>query len=750
MTRNYYKIRNRSAAVPLGYSLIRSRFNAMSYLKEFLKQINQRDFQKFLILWEEYCNDDKVDVEEFCQILQAIKGSELTRPFGQIAETALPLWRTIKNQNDSYKVLRLLVDLQTTNSQELNETVLRVLKQAHENDPKFYEKLRLIGFNKKESFQGVISQYDLVSHFEKGNCVFHTGGWGTGEIVEVSLVREHLTIEFENVGGRKDLSFANAFKTLVPLSKEHFLTRRFIDPDTLEKDAKTDAVSVIKLLLSDLGPKTAAEIKDELCELVIPEEDWTKWWQATRSKIKKDPLIETPDALKEPFKLRKAELTHQERMSKAIGNKTENFEIILNTYNFVRDNPGSMKNPDIKKTLQDKVLAVLKEPGLTQDQLLQIAILLEQFFGYQLEGKSVEALVKQIPNIEAVVNASEIIAFKKQALIAIKDYRSDWIEIFLSMLSSVQLTQLRDYLLKELDQPTSRKQLEQFLRNLIENPTNAPDTFVWYFQKLMSGDKSSIPFHDKVGQCLFFEAFLTLYSRIENHTAHRDLLKKMYTLLSSHRYALIRQIFQGSDLEYIKEFLLLASKCQSLSGHDMKILRSLAEVVYPSLSSDKSKKGKSSSDENIIWTTEAGYFKTQERIKQIGTVEIVENAREIEAARALGDLRENSEYKFALEKRARLQADLKTLSDQLHRARIITKEDITPNEIGIGNIVEINDPQGQRVCYTILGPWDADVDANILSFQSKLAQAMLGFGVGDKFKFRDEEYRVMGIRSYLD
>ena len=44
---------------------------------------------------------------------------------------------------------------------------------------------------------------------------------------------------------------------------------------------------------------------------------------------------------------------------------------------------------------------------------------------------------------------------------------------------------------------------------------------------------------------------------------------------------------------------------------------------------------------------------------------MVENAREIEAARALGDLRENSEFKFAQERRARLQSELKTLSSTI-------------------------------------------------------------------------------------
>ena len=220
-------------------------------------------------------------------------------------------------------------------------------------------------------------------------------------------------------------------------------------------------------------------------------------------------------------------------------------------------------------------------------------------------------------------------------------------------------------------------------------------------------------------------------------------------MISNNRYALIRQLLQGTSLDFAKEFLLLVSKCQTLTGHDIKILRSLTEVVHPSLVPPKEKKEHKDDEHEEIWTTEQGYLKIQERIRQIGTVEVVENAREIEAARALGDLRENSEFKFAQERRARLQSELKTLSSQLSRARLITPADIHSDEAGVGSIVNVVDSKGNKSSYTILGPWDADPDQNILSFNSKLAQSISGKGVGESFDFRDEKYKIIGLESYI-
>jgi transcription elongation factor GreA-like protein/transcription elongation GreA/GreB family factor len=724
----------------------------MSYLKEFLTQIENRDFSKFLVLWEEYCTSDTVDAEEFTQLLKAIKSSDMAKRFGQMVETALPLWQTITDEKESYEVLRLLIDLETTNSPILAEITLETLKKAHSQDPKFNDRLRLIGLRNKENFQGAISKYDLLAHMAKGNVVFHTGGWGTGEIVDVSFVREHLVIEFENVSGRKDLSFANAFKTLIPLPPNHFLARRFSNPDLLEKEGRENPVALIKLFLRDMGPKAAGEIKDELCELVIPEKDWTKWWQGARAKLKKDPMIETPESLKASFYLRKAELLPEERLQTLIKNKTDPNEIIQTTYNFVRDTPSIIKNPSVKQHLQDKLIDLLKSSSITEDQSLQIYLLLEQFFGYQAK----EGLAKRVQenkHLEEIIQQIDIIAFKKRLLVAIKEYRKDWDHLFLSLLFIVVQAQLRDYIFKELNQGETKKLLENKLKELLDKPYHHPEMFVWYFQKLINADEDElIPYQNKEGQGLFFESFFVLFHYLENQPEYRELLKKMYGLLSGKRYALVRQLLQGTSLEFTKEFLLLASKCQSLTNHDMKILRSLAEVVHPSLVPPKQRKGSSHSEDEpeILWTTENGYLKTQDRIRQIGTVEIIENAREIEAARALGDLRENSEFKFAQERRARLQSELKTLSEQLNRARIITTEDVHFEEVGVGSVIEVIDAKGQKTRYMILGPWDANPDENILSFNSKLAQAMIGKKKGENFHFKDEKFQIASLSSYFE
>lgn len=720
----------------------------MGYLEDLRIQLNNRDFSKFWQLWEEYCTSDTVDIEEFIQILKSIKSSDLAKQFGQYIDTALPLWETVSDPEGSYEILKHLFDLQTTNSPKLADLALETLQKKYGTDAQFNDRLRLIGLRNKDNFQGALSNYDLLAHMKNGNFVFHSGGWGTGEIVDTSPVREQVGVEFENISGRKYFTFSNAFKNLIPLKNESFLARRFAFPDELEQEARENPIAIIKLLLHDLGPKTASEIKDEMCGLVIPEKDWTKWWQAARAKLKKDTMVESPDSLKETFKLHKAEVTHEERLHKAMRKQTGLEELIQTSHSFFRDNPSMLKKTEVTEPIKEQLLTALSSPEISKAQEIQIRIFLETQFGHQAEGMNVKGQIEAIENFATLLDEIDIIAFKKRVLGYIREYRSDWVDIFLALLFTPQQSTLREYLLKELNHGESKPLLIKKLKGLLASPAMAPEFLVWYFQKVLSKEKDTLPFSDKEGQCQLFESFLILLAIIESKPEYKDLAKKMYTLLSGKRYALVRAIIQGTTLEFIQEFLLLVAKCQIFTDHDLKILRSLAEVVHPVLSSNK--KEPEAFDQHTLWTTEGGYQKTQLRMHQLSTTEMVENAREVEAARALGDLRENSEYKFALEKRSRLQGELKHLAEQLSRARIITKIDISLDEVGVGNIVNLIDSKGKKINYTILGPWDADPDNGILSSQSRFAQAMLGCKVGENFTFKDEVYTVVGLASYLE
>ena len=715
----------------------------MSYLKDFQTHIAKHNYSGVLKLWEEYCAGDELDIEELKAILKSIKHSKMADSFGLHVQEILPLWQITPQSPGSEEIFKLIIDLQTMNDDALAQMTLDFLKAKYPNDPLFNEKIRLIGLRNREKFQGAVSNFELLSHMKIGNYVFHTGGWGVGEIVDFSFVLEQVSIEFDYVPGRKDLSFVTAFKVLIPIPADHFLALRFGNPDLLEKKARKDPVSVIHMLLKDLGPKTTAEIKDELCDLIIPAKEWTRWWQTTRSKLKKDTFIEIPEDIKNNFKLRQTEISHEQKLSDVLQSKPNADTLIEMVYGFLKDFPETLKNEEFKATLKTKLSEALLLTGITPAQSLQIHFFLQDLKEEE-ESESIKEIFENCSSVFKLIDEIKIISFKKRCLNYLQQNSEDWSQIFLDLLFYIDISPLRDYILSALLAAKSVDGLIQNLEQLCTHPAKYPSAFIWYFQKVIS--QKTLPFCDKQGRTRFFEGLLVLLSRIEHQPLQRDLVKKIHNLISAGRFAIVRQIMQESSIEDVKEFLLLATKCHSLSDHDQKIFVSLAEVAYPQLAKLHKKEAQ---EDLTIWTTQEGYQKLQQRIQQIATVETVENAKEIETARAHGDLRENAEFKAALERRDRLQSELKTLSDQMHRARVLSKEDISTQEVGVGAIIDCKNTHGEIISYTILGPWDADPEKNVLSFQSKLASTINGLSVGESFQFQEETFTIEAIHSYL-
>ncbi len=722
--------------------------DSMAYLKDFRGRIQNNDYPGFLKIWEEYCYGDQPDGEEMVAILESVKKSELAKPFGLQVERGIPIWRLLPAGEASHSVLRLIFDLQTTNSEQLADLATEYLKNRYPDDPLLNEKLRLVGLRNREKFQGCIRDYELLTHLKEGNFVFHSAGWGTGEITSVSLVREEVSSEFEHVLGVQTLSFDKAFKTLIPLEITHFYARRFGNPDLLEKEAREAPNDVIRKLLHDLGPKNASEIKEEMIDLVIPAEEWNRWWQTARTKLKKDTKIECPKDLKDPFHLREKELPHEMAFHQALEENPGVHSIIQMAYPFLRDFPETLKNGEFKGSLVNKIKEMLSHEHMSDAQRMSLLLLLSDLDEPSSE-KTIREMLKEMPRVEDLVRAIEIASHQKRILQFVADIRKDWADIFLDLLLTVDQNSIRDYLVSELNGSETKSALKQRINSLLVHPISYPEVFIWYFQKIMD-KKSKLPFSDKEGKNLFFEGLLILLDHLEQRPQCKDQAKKVLNLITDDRYAIVREIMQQSSIEEVKEYLLLASKCGSFTDHDIKILHSLAEVVHPSLTRLRKDKDQGPTDENIIWTTQEGYQKAQSRIQQIATVETVQNAKEIEAARALGDLRENAEFKAALERRDRLQSELKFFSDQLAQARIFTPADIVPDEVGIGSVVTVRDSKGEQLKFTFLGPWDADPEKRILSFQSKIAQAMKGRTIGEKFTFQGEEFTILDIESYFD
>lgn len=106
--------------------------------------------------------------------------------------------------------------------------------------------------------------------------------------------------------------------------------------------------------------------------------------------------------------------------------------------------------------------------------------------------------------------------------------------------------------------------------------------------------------------------------------------------------------------------------------------------------------------------------------------------QEIRKAVELGDLRENSEYKAALERQQFVQARLGQLRQRLSKLASIDPSQIPADKVGLGSRVVVEDQKTKQteVYHLVFGD-SIDFEEGHVSMGSPIGRALLGKGVGD-------------------
>jgi transcription elongation factor GreA len=105
---------------------------------------------------------------------------------------------------------------------------------------------------------------------------------------------------------------------------------------------------------------------------------------------------------------------------------------------------------------------------------------------------------------------------------------------------------------------------------------------------------------------------------------------------------------------------------------------------------------------------------------------------EIRKAVELGDLRENSEYKAALERQQFVQARLGQLNMRLSKLGQIDMDQIPADKVGLGSkvVVEDEDKGGRETYHLVFGD-SADFEEGHVTMGSAIGRALAGKGVGE-------------------
>lgn len=135
--------------------------------------------------------------------------------------------------------------------------------------------------------------------------------------------------------------------------------------------------------------------------------------------------------------------------------------------------------------------------------------------------------------------------------------------------------------------------------------------------------------------------------------------------------------------------------------------------------------------------TKAGFEKLKKDLETLKSVSIPENIRDIEVARAHGDLSENAEYSAAKERQSFLYGKVQELENNLATSNVINLKGLTNEKVVFGCYVSMEDTDsGEKIKYQLVGPYESDINQNKISVTSPIGKAVIGKCVGDEINVK--------------
>ena len=125
--------------------------------------------------------------------------------------------------------------------------------------------------------------------------------------------------------------------------------------------------------------------------------------------------------------------------------------------------------------------------------------------------------------------------------------------------------------------------------------------------------------------------------------------------------------------------------------------------------------------------TKAGLKTLKDELDNLKKVERPSIIKAISTAREHGDLSENAEYHAAKEKQSFIEGRITELEDVFSRAEIIDLTKLNKEKVTFGTKIEVFDEElDKEITYSIVGPYEANLENSLISVSSPMARALLG------------------------
>ena len=149
--------------------------------------------------------------------------------------------------------------------------------------------------------------------------------------------------------------------------------------------------------------------------------------------------------------------------------------------------------------------------------------------------------------------------------------------------------------------------------------------------------------------------------------------------------------------------------------------------------------------------TKRGAELLRSELHRLKTIERPNVIQAIAEARAHGDLSENAEYDTARDRQGFIEARISDIEAKLANAQVIEPKLVAADgRCVFGATVDVEDGEGQKATYQIVGEDESDIKEGRISVSSPIARALIGKEAGESVEVKTpggiKRYEIIDVR----
>ncbi|MCE9597113.1 MAG: transcription elongation factor GreA [Spirochaetia bacterium] len=642
--------------------------------------------------------------------------------------------------------------------------LVRAYRTKYENHSLLNEFLKMSDLtNHKKAVGPCIASFERNIVFDKDNFVHHRTR-GVGKITEID--KDQVIIDFKDHPAQK-MSIQMAISSLQPLNPEHIWVRTYGNQAEMQEIFEQDVPMFFETLLISFQNKISlAELKTEVMRF-LKGDDWSKWWTRSRAEIKKHPRFAFNPKNKNELILREREITLADELS----------------LKFQSTNDWNAKMEIALETLKDEASSgaaqLCTQYYLAQEDSKDKLKRLHSYFFLDLAEKSsgdnlgrkikkqeiIDQIKAETPKgLLKIATDTPFVEFKRELASLIIKVRPDYTEIVGELIFDVP-SNLRSFIINELNRLGQKDALVKFVERAFKRSREYPEIFLWIARAVLSGQWTYdwIPVTREDVLLHVFRILKPLVNlekkgtRLKNQ-ALEAIFGSTNITVESLRKSDLPAFLKDADISNVRKMAVLFKEIPYAPDAQKENFMEFLASVRPDFSMAQQETVEQESQEessidllpadNVILVTNEGLAQRKKHLDHLINVEMPANSRDIGEAQERGDLRENAEYKAAMERQTQLRAEITRVDEEIKRAQIMDPASIRTDLVTIGTSVTVENNDGQTIVYSLLGPWEADADRNIISYLSPLGRALIGKKPGELAKLEaGSQFKVQKIEK---